>query len=379
MHGSVLQPMQGSEPPDAEDDEDNRGWRECVLNPKPQPEPVQQQQVQQQTVTRRHTKKGSILVTGNQLNNSKSSTNPSRRNSSKEDMDKAPGKRQSRMGSPMMPDPMSNIPELESLVEQEQEQEQGRTSSMSSMSLDEYPEHWKAAFNRFKAVGEREAHLDEMSELLRFLGHGLTLPEHYEPIMKEITQYDYFDFEEFYTFMVKYQYWERNKMKEVFAEYDTDCSGEISILELRPLMTNMGLVPHTATIREALQEVDDGNATLGFDELIRFLGAYSAKQGFSAAEAKEMRMHFDRFAIASTSMAPADNRQSMPAAAETDGVDSPTQRPPGELILALPDVENVLTPQLSSLYGGVSFGLEKFKLVTTTGAARPPVIIAPTS
>ncbi|CAK0861327.1 unnamed protein product [Prorocentrum cordatum] len=155
---------------------------------------------------------------------------------------------------------------------------------------------WKAAFNRFKAPGELEAHVDQLGELLCFLGHGLTLPEHYRPLLSDVTNYHRFDFEEFCIFMRKYQKWERHKMREIFQEFDTDDSGEISIHELRPLMVSLGLVPFTATIREALMEVDDGNAQLGFEELSHFLAVYSAKQGFSSAEAKELRMHFDRFA-----------------------------------------------------------------------------------
>ncbi|CAK0798584.1 unnamed protein product, partial [Prorocentrum cordatum] len=107
------------------------------------------------------------------------------------------------------------------------------SDDLSEADMGEFADEWRAAFNRFKAPGEREAHVDELGELLRFLGHGLTLPEHYGPLLREVTKYVHIDFEEFYTFMVKYQKWERRKMKAIFREYDVDGSGEISINELR--------------------------------------------------------------------------------------------------------------------------------------------------
>jgi len=98
------------------------------------------------------------------------------------------------------------------------------------------------------------------------------------------------------SFMEKYIPYEKQQFRVVFEEYDDDGSGEISILELKEILTHLGFMPLRAMIQEALQMVDqNGNGQLDFDELVKFLSLYRRAEGFTTKEVADFHVIFDRF------------------------------------------------------------------------------------
>jgi len=124
----------------------------------------------------------------------------------------------------------------------------------------------------------------------------MTKEEGVLPIVKEITSYDYLDFEEFVGFMSKYIPYEKEQVRLVFDEFDDDKSGGISLSELRPLLIELGFIPLRAMIAEALRIVDaNGNGDLDFDEFVAFLAIYRRAEGFAHHECIDLRRLFDFF------------------------------------------------------------------------------------
>jgi len=162
-------------------------------------------------------------------------------------------------------------------------------------------ERLRDAFTRFKVPDSADLHKDDVEGLLGYLGHVMTAQEGLIPLIKEVTAYDYLDFDEFLTFMEKYVVYERAQFRRVFDKYDTDKSGEISLEELRHVTSALGFVPHRAMMVEALSVVDaDINGQLSFEELVAFLAVYRHSEGFSREEVAELRRNFDRFAESSS-------------------------------------------------------------------------------
>jgi len=156
----------------------------------------------------------------------------------------------------------------------------------------------QTAFGRFKIPGESDLYVTDVADLLAYLGHVITQEEQVMAVVRQITTYDYMDFDEFLTFMGKFIEFEREEFRKVYDEYDEDGSGEISIKELRALTKALGFVPLRQMVNEALAIVDaDGNGQLSFDELCTFLAVYQHAEGFTRAEVNELRAYFDRFSV----------------------------------------------------------------------------------
>mmetsp|Transcript_57813 Transcript_57813/g.163142 ORF Transcript_57813/g.163142 Transcript_57813/m.163142 type:complete len:1165 (+) Transcript_57813:75-3569(+) len=154
------------------------------------------------------------------------------------------------------------------------------------------------AFKRFKVPDSGDLHMGDLPELLRYLGHVMTQEEGIQPMVKEITPYEYMDFEEFQGFMQKYIPYEHEQFHVAFDKYDADGSGEISVQELRKLIQDLGFMPVRLMIKEALQMVDsDNNGQLDFDELMSFLIVYGYTEGFTRQEIAELRRIFSHFSV----------------------------------------------------------------------------------
>jgi len=163
----------------------------------------------------------------------------------------------------------------------------------------------RTAFNRFKIPGSADLHMNDVPDLLEYLGHVITAPQKVMPVLKSVTTYDYVDFEEFTEFMARFTAMEREQFQVVFEKFDLDASGEISVQELRRITAVLGFMPLRKMIVEALSVVDqDSNGQLNFDEFVTFLAVYRHAEGFTRGEVAEMRRSFDRFCSVDTGVEP---------------------------------------------------------------------------
>lgn len=163
----------------------------------------------------------------------------------------------------------------------------------------------RTAFNRFKVPDSADLHTDDLSGLLQYLGHVMTDVDGVKQLVKDVTDYDYLDFDEFLTVMQRYLAYERDEFHKTFEKFDEDSSGEISVQELRNLCNTLGFSIMKNMLQEALAVVDkDSNGQLGFEELVTFLAVYRHNEGFTRSEVAELRRSFDRYVSGSDSTGP---------------------------------------------------------------------------
>ncbi|CAE8634015.1 unnamed protein product [Polarella glacialis] len=151
----------------------------------------------------------------------------------------------------------------------------------------------QSAFVRFKVPDSNDIHKDDLEALISFIGRWIPPKDALEEIAKEVTVYDYMDFDEFLEFMLKYTDAETAEQRRVFLEYDKDASGQISVSELRPLLAALGLQPFRLMMQEALFAGDKNwDAELNFEELTCFLAVYQLNEGFSKSEVGDLKEKF---------------------------------------------------------------------------------------
>lgn len=162
------------------------------------------------------------------------------------------------------------------------------------LSQEQKMKQLRMVFNRFKVPGEQDLHVDDLEELLRFLGYCLVKQASLGTIAQEVTAYDYMDFGEFCSFVERYEAHEQQLCRDIFDRNDADGGGTINVKEIRPLLHQLGFIPRRMLIDETLQKVDEnGNGELDFDELQVFISAYHEKEGFTKAEVEELRRQFN--------------------------------------------------------------------------------------
>lgn len=180
-------------------------------------------------------------------------------------------------------------------------------------------ERMEVAFSRFKIPGESDLYVTDVSDLLAYLGHVITKEDQVMSVVRQVTTYDYMDFDEYVTFMEKFVDFERQEFERIFYEFDEDGSGEISVKELRALTKALGFVPLRQMVDEALRIVDaDGNGQLDFSELCTFLAVYQHAEGFTRLEVAELRKQFNFFAV--DGEAPKQNIKVLPPEALSDAM-----------------------------------------------------------
>lgn len=87
-----------------------------------------------------------------------------------------------------------------------------------------------------------------------------------------------------------------NQLKEIFARFDTDHDGSLTVLELAALLRSVGLKPSGDQIHVLLSGVDaNGNGLVEFDELINILRPHMTDEHFLNQEQLMGIFHaFDR-------------------------------------------------------------------------------------
>lgn len=150
----------------------------------------------------------------------------------------------------------------------------------------------KRAFHRFTETFSYDLDTSYLAPLLKHLGHGVTkaTKDAILQIVKEVTPYEYLDYDEFQSFFEKFLVFEHGENRKMFDKFDTDGSDELSVLELRQVMSSLDILPLNGKVKEALGIVDkDCNGQLGFAEFALFLQTYQTNEGFTAAQIAEFR------------------------------------------------------------------------------------------
>eukprot|EP00931_Biecheleriopsis_adriatica_P062755 TRINITY_DN3789_c0_g1_i6.p1 TRINITY_DN3789_c0_g1~~TRINITY_DN3789_c0_g1_i6.p1 ORF type:complete len:1159 (-),score=293.43 TRINITY_DN3789_c0_g1_i6:71-3547(-) len=154
----------------------------------------------------------------------------------------------------------------------------------------------KQLFQRFRRGSGTDIVAEDLPEIARFLGFVPKDDEEVMMVLRQVTEYNELDVNEFSDFMEKYTLHQFQWFKELFDEFDEDGSGEIEVGELRRLMSAMGFVVSRPMIEEALAVVDDGNGELSFEEFIQFMTVYNHTEGFTHPQLAEMHKVFRSFA-----------------------------------------------------------------------------------
>lgn len=190
-----------------------------------------------------------------------------------------------RAGAPML-ERVQGLPDLEELL---------ACSSDEGHSEKELA-RMQTAFKRFKVPDSGDLHKGDLCGLLQYLGHVMIAPDEVQKIANGVSSFDYLDYEEFLDFMAKYMPYEQEKFRVVFARYDEEGQGEMSVKGLRKLLAQFGFMPLHAMIREAVAVVDaDCNGRLNFEELMMLLAVYRRAEGFTQDEVSNFRRIFDLF------------------------------------------------------------------------------------
>jgi len=188
-------------------------------------------------------------------------------------------------------------PDMAELLENIAARVEGRSDGFSPKEL----QRLDTAFGRFKIPGESDLYVTDIPDLLNYLGYVLTNEEQVMQVVREVTAYDYMDWDEFVSFMERYIQFERGEFRRVFEEFDIDNSGTISLKELRELTKALGFVPLRQMVDEALEIVDaDGDGTLNFEEACTFLAVYQHNEGFTRHEVAELKRQFEFFSVDGT-------------------------------------------------------------------------------
>ncbi|KAK8583932.1 hypothetical protein V6N13_109320 [Hibiscus sabdariffa] len=89
---------------------------------------------------------------------------------------------------------------------------------------------------------------------------------------------------------------ELNQLKEIFARFDMDSDGSLTILELAALLRSLGLKPSGDEIHDLLANMDaNGNGAIEFDELANAIMPYMNEQILvNKEQLKEVFTLFDR-------------------------------------------------------------------------------------
>jgi len=102
-------------------------------------------------------------------------------------------------------------PKIMKLLERTRAKVQGTSDGYD----DDETEDLKAAFIRFKVPDSADIHKDDLDALLNFIGRWVPPDEVIREIAKEVTMYDYMDFDEFLTFMKAYDAAEQQEQMRV--------------------------------------------------------------------------------------------------------------------------------------------------------------------
>eukprot|EP00930_Biecheleria_cincta_P034083 TRINITY_DN23589_c0_g1_i1.p1 TRINITY_DN23589_c0_g1~~TRINITY_DN23589_c0_g1_i1.p1 ORF type:complete len:1039 (+),score=185.75 TRINITY_DN23589_c0_g1_i1:67-3183(+) len=154
----------------------------------------------------------------------------------------------------------------------------------------------KKVFQQFRVGDGTDILIKDLNEILQFLGFIVFSQDDMMSVLRKVTRYDELDFPDFAAFIENYTVYQFEHWRKLFDEFDEDGSGEVSVYELRQLLSKMGYVVSRPMIEEAIAIVDDGNGELSFEEFVQFLTVYNHTEGFPHQDLEDMFKVFHDFA-----------------------------------------------------------------------------------
>lgn len=132
------------------------------------------------------------------------------------------------------------------------------------MTEQEVEKLWEA-FKMFDADGSGAISGEELGQVMRSLGQSPTDTELRDMIKEvDVDLSGSIDFEEFKALIVSQQGDRTSRLKLAFSVFDEDGSGQITVNELRNVMSQFGLTDRE--LNEIVHEVDhDGDASIDFE------------------------------------------------------------------------------------------------------------------
>ncbi|WP_449418233.1 EF-hand domain-containing protein [Phormidium nigroviride] len=138
------------------------------------------------------------------------------------------------------------------------------------MTEQEVEKLWEA-FKMFDADGSGAISAEELGQVMRSLGQSPSETELRDMIKEvDVDLSGSIDFEEFKALIVSQQGDRTSRLKLAFSVFDEDGSGQITVNELRSVMSQFGLTDKE--LNEIVQEVDhDGDASIDFEEFCKLV------------------------------------------------------------------------------------------------------------
>lgn len=157
---------------------------------------------------------------------------------------------------------------------------------------------WKSAYLRFAPSREAELHVDDVPEVLDYLGFLRMDAETVKGIVESYTRFATLSFEEFSDVVEKCCEVEQEMLKSQFEKFDVDYSGTLSYEELGPLIQSLGITPLRSTLEEALEVVDDDQSgEVDYEEFEHLMALYRVTEGFTRDEISALERVFERFSV----------------------------------------------------------------------------------
>ena len=146
---------------------------------------------------------------------------------------------------------------------------------MSEKLTEQQIEDYKQAFSTFDSNGDGSISAQELEDVMKKLGLNPTKEEVKDMLNElDVDQNGSIDFTEFVTLMAKQSQGKESEeeLLEAFKVFDKDGNGNISALELKQVMHNLGENLSDADIEEMIREADlDGDGEINYNEFVKMM------------------------------------------------------------------------------------------------------------
>lgn len=157
---------------------------------------------------------------------------------------------------------------------------------------------FEAVFNKFDAFCHDEIDVQELQQVLMYVGIPTTIPDC--QMVAEIVDIDdsgYVDFQEFLMCMRLFRDRELAELKNKLQDLGADDSESILPGEMLNLLQSTGYVADQEVVNEVLQEIGiEADDRIGLGSLWKFLVIFRQREGLTRAETMRVRKAFKKYA-----------------------------------------------------------------------------------